>query len=205
VNPEPIVSISALEHHLYCPRQCALIHVDGQWFDNERTVRGTEGHQRADHGAHRTERGRRVLRAIPLWSESLGLSGRADIVEVSADGDLAPVEYKIGNRHGDAAHVQMCAQALCLEEMTGGEVPLGYVWLSASRRRLQVRLDAALRDQTLVAIAEVRAWMTSERLPPAVNDARCRRCQFRDHCLPEVSARPGAVLDYLREVVGCDF
>jgi CRISPR-associated exonuclease Cas4 len=203
MNPETVVPISALEHHLYCPRQCALIQVDGLWFDNEHTVRGTDRHQRADHGADRMERGRHVLRAIPLWSESLGLSGRADIVEVSADGTLAPVDYKIGGRHGDAAHVQICAQAVCLEEMLGSPVPVGYIWLSASRRRLTVRIDDRLRDQTLVAIEEIRAYLRSERLPPAVNDTRCHQCQFRDHCLPEVAARPQAVIDYLREVVGC--
>lgn len=106
---EPVVPISALEHHVYCPRQCALIHVDGLWVESEHTLRGTLGHRRADSAAHRTERGSRVLRAIPLWSEALGLTGRADIVEVAEDGSVAPVEYKIGTRHRDTAHIQLCA------------------------------------------------------------------------------------------------
>ena len=157
MSVEPVVPISALEHHLYCARQCALIHVDGMWFDNEHTVRGTHGHERADQARSRMERGRRVLRAIPLWSESLGLAGRADTVEVAADGTLAPVEYKIGTRHGDAAHVQMCAQALCLEEMMDTRVPVGYIWLSSSRRRLAVPLNERLRTLTMTAIVEVRS------------------------------------------------
>ncbi|HLH69937.1 MAG TPA: CRISPR-associated protein Cas4 [Candidatus Dormibacteraeota bacterium] len=202
-EPEPIVPISALEHHRYCPRQCALVHVDGLWFDNEHTVRGAAGHLRADSGTHRRERGRQVLRAIPLWSESLGLSGRADVVEVTADGTLVPVEYKVGSRHGDAAHVQLCAQALCLEEMTGRPVREGFLWFAPARRRLRVDFDVDLRALTLSTIEEVRAWLRDEQLPPPVNDARCRQCQLLDHCQPELCADPDRIRAYLAEVVGC--
>lgn len=203
MEPEPIVPISALEHHRYCPRQCALIHVDGLWFDNEHTVRGAAGHLRADSGAHRWERGRQVLRAIPLWSELLGLSGRADVVEVMADGSLIPIEYKVGTRHGDAAHIQLCAQALCLEEMTGRPVLKGFLWLAASRRRLPVDFHTELRDLTLLTIEEVRVCLKAARLPPPVNDARCRQCQLLDYCQPELCANPQRVRAYLAEIVGC--
>lgn len=117
---EPVVAISAIEHYVYCPRQCALIHVDGVWSDNAHTVRGERGHRRADTFATRSERGVRVVRAVPLWSETLGLTGRADAVELHADDSIVPVEYKIGSRHGDAAHLQLAAQALCLEECSPG-------------------------------------------------------------------------------------
>ena len=90
-----IVPISAIEHFVYCPRQCALIHCDGVWSDNAHTVRGLRAHRRVDGGQHRHERGRKVLRGIPLWSEALGLSGRADVVEI-AIGAVRPVEYKSG-------------------------------------------------------------------------------------------------------------
>ncbi|MGH2747357.1 MAG: CRISPR-associated protein Cas4 [Actinomycetota bacterium] len=122
---EPIVLLSALEHHMYCPRQCALIHVDGVWQENPHTVRGSYGHRRVDTDRPRMERGVKMLRGIPLWSEELGLSGRADAVEVHPDGSLLPVEYKIGSPHGRAAAVQLCAQALCLEEMMSTSVPAG--------------------------------------------------------------------------------
>ena len=174
---EPIVLISALEHHLYCPRQCALIHVDGVWVDNPHTLRGQAGHIRADTGASRTERGRQVLRGVPLWSEALGLAGRADVIEVSPSGALTPVEYKMGVRHGRAGDVQLCAQALCLEEMTRVAVVEGVLWLAALRRRTRVSLDEELRDITRRAIDEVRGWLRAERLPPAVNDSRCSPCQ----------------------------
>ena len=148
MTPEPVVQISAIEHFVYCPRQCALIHCDGVWSDNAHTVRGSRAHRRVDSGEHRQERGRQVLRAIPLWSEELGLSGRADAVEVEGDA-VRPVEYKAGVRHGSAADLQLCAQALCLEEMLDVEIPHGYVWYGGPRRRLAGRLHrGAARRRT---------------------------------------------------------
>lgn len=198
---EPVVQVSALEHHQYCPRQCALIHVDGVWSENVHVVRGAYGHRRVDSGEHRTERGRRVLRSVPLWSERLGLSGRADAVEVHEDGSIVPVEYKIGRRHGSAAHVQLAAQALCLEEMTGRGVPEGALWFSAIRRREVVSIDDGLRQRTVAAIEEVRAMFAAARLPPAPNDERCAECQLLGHCLPGVVADAEAVAAYVRESV----
>ena len=198
-----VVPISAIEHYEYCARQCALIHVDGVWSDNQHTVRGERDHRRVDSGAHRQERGALVLRAIPLWSEVHGLSGRADAVEVSR-GAVRPVEYKAGTRHGRAADLQVCAQALCLEEMLGLEVPHGFVWYGATRRRSRVDFTAILRDDVLAVIESIRAQMTSGRLPAAPNDARCPECQLLHHCLPEVSDGRDRVTGFIRrEVFRC--
>lgn len=202
---EPVVQVSALEHHQYCPRQCALIHVDGVWSDNVHVVRGGLGHRRVDSGEHRTERGRRVLRSVPLWSEQLGLTGRADAVEVHDDGRIVPVEYKIGRRHGSAAHVQLTAQALCLEEMTSREVPRGALWFSAVRRREEVSIDDRQRRRTVAAIDEVRAMFAASRLPAAPNDQRCTECQLLGQCLPGVVADPRAVAAYVRDVMCSGF
>lgn len=205
MSVEPVVPISALEHHLYCPRQCALIHVDRLWLDNEHTVRGRASHRRVDEGPSRIERGKRMLRGIPLWSETYGLSGRADAVEIGLDdGVVAPVEYKAGQKHGDTAHVQLCAEALCLEEMLRVPIPRGFLWFSARRRREVVHLDERLRAQTMDAVEEVRQVFVSQRLPPAVDDARCSACQLRDFCLPTVSAHPASVAGYVMEHLGCD-
>lgn len=202
---EPVVLLSALEHHMYCPRQCALIHVDGVWEENPHTVRGSYGHKRVDTDQPRIERGVKVLRAIPLWSEELGLSGRADAVEVHPDGRLVPVEYKIGRPHGQAAAVQLCAQALCLEEMMGKSIFTGAVWYDSRRRRYQVEIDDDLRSLTLRVIAEVRSTLTSSVLPHAVDDQRCNECQLLGHCLPAISAHPKRVDRYLRSTVfECD-
>lgn len=201
MSAAPVVPISALEHHVYCPRQCALIHVDGLWFDNRYTVRGQAGHRRVDSGENRSERGRTVVRAVPLFSETLGLSGRADAVEVHSDGNVVPVEYKMGVRHGIAADIQLCAQAMCLEEMLDREIPTGFLWLSGTRRRTEVAIDARLRSRTLRVIDAVRYWMHQGRLPEAENDRRCTRCQFSDHCLPDLVANPERIERYLREEV----
>lgn len=204
MTAEPVVLLSALEHHLYCARQCALIHVDGVWAENPHTVVGQRAHRRVDSGAARRERGRRVLRAIPLFSDRYGLSGRSDAVEVQDDGLILPVEYKSGGRHGQAADIQLCAQGLCLEEMSGQSVPFGHVWYGASRRRARVEFTSLLRATTVAAIEEVRATLLSGVLPPAVDDERCSECQLAPHCLPDVVVRPDDVLSYVRrEVMSC--
>ena len=200
---EPVVVISALEHYTYCQRQCALIHCDGVWADNAHTVRGRRAHRRVDSGRSRKERGRLVLRSIPLWSESLGLSGRADAVEVEGD-EVRPVEYKSGVQHGEAADMQLCAQALCLEEMLGVDIGEGCVWYTGPRRRVSVEFSNALRQKVVDAIRRIRDQLISARLPDAPNDERCRECQLKPHCLPELSSRPRSVTHYLnRMVYGC--
>lgn len=178
--------------------------MDGVWSDNVHTVVGTRGHVRADTSGQRMERGKLVVRALPLWSEQLGLTGRADAVEFDAHGTPSLVEYKMGSRHGDAAHLQLCAQSLCLEEMLGTPVPTGYLWFSAPRRRVTVAMDLALRERTESCIEQVRSVLVAARLPAPVDDARCRECQLLGHCLPHVCARPDETVDYLRrEVFRC--
>lgn len=198
-----VVPISAIEHYEYCERQCALIHVDGVWSDNQHTVRGKHSHRRVDSGTHRRERGSLMLRSIPLWSETHGLSGRADAVEVK-DGSVRPVEYKAGTRHGRAADLQVCAQALCLEEMLSVDVPCGYVWYGATRRRHRVDFTMNLRADVLAAVESIRARIRSGRLPAAPNDERCDGCQLLHHCLPEISGGEDRTMGFLRrEVIGC--
>lgn len=201
---EPVVPLRALEHHSYCPRQAALIHVDGVWLDNAHTVRGVVGHRRVDAPGSRLERGRRVVRGVALWSERYGLTGRADVVELLPDGRVQPVEYKQGVRHGRAAEIQLCAQTFCLEEMTGERIEAGHVWYAGHRRRDRVAFDEELRGLTESVIADVRAAFSSRRLPAAVDDERCVECQLRGHCLPDVVRSPDRVRSYIAaEVFAC--
>jgi CRISPR-associated exonuclease Cas4 len=141
------------------------------------------------------------LRATPLWNERLGLTGRADAVEIYPDGSIVPVEYKIGRRHGDTADIQLCAQALCLEEMSRTRISHGFLWLSASRRRHRVVFSPELRQRTEECIRQVRDLLTRRELPDAPDDQRCVQCQFLDLCLPHLVARPRDVLDYEARVV----
>ena len=200
MNVEPVVPISAIEHFVYCPRQCALIHCDGVWSDNAYTVRGSRAHRRVDSGRHRRERGRLVLRSLPLWSETLGLSGRADAVEIEP-GVVRPVEYKSGIRHGAAADLQLCAQALCLEEMLDVAIPDGDVWYGGPRRRVRVAFTPALRHEVGEIIHGIRQQLLTASLPEAPNDPRCEACQLQHHCLPAVTSAPQKVTRYMDNVV----
>lgn len=204
MTPEPVVLISAIEHFIYCPRQCALIHCDGVWSDNAHIVRGTRAHRRVDSGKDRQERGWKVLRSIPLWSDTLGLSGRADVVEMR-DGEVRPVEYKSGVRHGTAADFQVCAQVLCLEEMLGVHIPHGFVWYGGPRRREKVEFSTVLRRDVCGVIEQIRKQLLTTVLPEAPNDARCTECQLLHHCLPQLTSAPHTVADYMTSVVfQCD-
>ena len=186
MEDDQVVLISALEHYSYCPRQCALIHVERIFDENVFTLRGRHAHERADEAQSTVENGVRMERALPLWSERLGLLGKGDVVEFHPDGRVVPVEYKNGprreRRHDD---IQLCAQALCLEEMLRVSVEMGAVYSLQTHRRREVVFADALRDETLDIIASVRAVQQSGGpLPPALNDKRCPQCSLLDACVP---------------------
>jgi CRISPR-associated exonuclease Cas4 len=183
------VPISALEHYSYCPRQCGLIHIEQTFEENIFTVKGRLAHERVDAADAEIARGVRVLRGVPLWSERLRLRGKADVLEMRPEGPY-PVEYKVGRRRGRHADLQLCAQALCLEEMLGVPVRNGAVFYHAARHRHEVSIDQALRDETVSAINGVRTMLLAQSLPPAPNDARCPSCSLINACLPYVVAEP---------------
>ncbi len=183
--------ISALEHFSYCARQCALIHVEQTFDENVFTVRGSLAHERVDSAPASTARGVRVLRSVPLWSDRYELFGRADVVELHPAGPV-PVEYKVGRIAGGHAAVQLCAQALCLEEMLGTTVLEGALYSHATRRRVAVPMDEALRRRTIGVIRATRRMFVAQELPPAPNDARCPNCSLLNACRPAVVAGAGA-------------
>jgi CRISPR-associated exonuclease Cas4 len=181
------VPISALQHWSYCPRQCALIHVEQVFAQNVHTARGNAVHALVDEPGAERKGTVRIERALPLWCERIGLIGKADLVEFEADGTAYPVEYKHGPRrqHGHD-DLQLAAQALCLEEMTGKPVPVGAIFHFSSRRRREVVVDAGLRAAVEDGAKAVRALMSSTVLPPPVNDARCRNCSLIELCQPKI-------------------
>lgn len=195
------VAISALQHWSYCPRQCALIHVEQVFADNVFTARGNAVHALVDEPGAERKGTVRIERAMPLWSDRLGLTGKADLVEFDRAGNPYPIEYKHGprrqKRHDD---LQLAAQALCLEEMTGKAVPLGAIFHFSSRRRREVRITAELRAEVGRATVEVRALLAAQRLPPPVNDARCRHCSLIDLCQPRAVAEADRYQALLREL-----
>lgn len=183
------VPISALQHWSYCPRQCALIHVEQAFADNIHTARGNAVHSLVDEPGMQRTGTARIERAMPLWSERLGLVGKADLVEFGTDGTPYPVEYKHGRRrrrrHDD---LQLAAQALCLEEMTGKAVPRGAIFHFTSRRRREIQIDTDLRQAVERATTAVRELCNASSLPPPAKDSRCRHCSLIEICQPTVIA-----------------
>lgn len=195
-----IVPISALEHFSYCPRQCALIHLEHVWGENIHTIRGTLAHQRADTATLRTERGMRVERGLPIWSNRLGLLGRADVVEFHGQTPY-PVEYKVGSqRNGQHEALQLCAQAICLEEMLATEVPAGAIYYAATRTRREVNFSHDLHAEVERATVAIRTLLQQTQLPPAPNDTRCPKCSLLESCLPSIVVRPRRLHSCLTEL-----
>ena len=185
MNDDEPLPLSALQHWAYCPRQCGLIHLEQAFDDNVHTLRGHAVHAQVDRPGFEVRRGLRVERALPLFSDRLGLVGKADTVEFEPDGTPYPVEYKHGSRHKAAEiaacdDLQLAAQALCLQEMTGRAVPEGALFYASSKRRRVVAIDAALLQRVADATAEVRAMLATARLPPGVgqhvNERVVRAC-----------------------------
>ncbi len=189
--------LSALQHYLFCPRQCALIHINQQWVENRLTAEGRLLHQRVDREEHEIRDGVRIEYAVPICSRQLGLSGKADVVEFH-QGRPFPVEYKRGRPKPDACDlVQLCAQALCLEEMMAVEIADGAIFYGQPRRRLAVSFDPELRGKTRAAAASVHELIDSGRVPPPEYESRkCRNCSMLEICMPRTK---GSVSDYLRE------
>ena len=186
------VPLSALQHWAYCPRQCALIHLEQVFEENLFTQRGQALHKRVDDPGYEIRDGLRVERALPLFSDRLGLVGKADVVEFLPDGTPYPVEYKQGSRHkrADIAacdDLQLAAQALCLEEMFGRAVPEGALYYATSRRRRVVVIDAELKAKVETTLGAVRQLLLRGALPPPLNDEHCRACSLRDLCQPEAA------------------
>lgn len=184
-DTDPIM-ISALEHWSYCPRQCALIHIEQTFEENLYTLRGQAVHKRVDEPESNVVDGVRVERAVPLWSKRLGLIGKADVVEFHGETPY-PVEYKHGpRREREHDDLQVCAQAICLEEMTGLLVPRGAIYHHSSQRRREVVFDEHLRTRVSEAVAAIRAMLAAKVLPEPVNDKRCERCSLQESCMPSV-------------------
>jgi len=199
------VPLSALQHWSYCPRQCALIHLEQAFADNVHTARGQAVHARVDTPGFVNQGDVHSVRALPLFCGRLGLAGKADVVEFLADGTPYPVEYKHGPRrqhvHDD---IQLAAQALCLEEMTGKAVGRGAIYHATSHHRREVRITEALRREVEQAIVAVRGMLASGRMPPPANDQRCRECSLVDLCQPTAVAAAERLARLRRELFVSD-
>jgi len=205
VEVDDPIMISALEHYSYCPRQCALIHIEQAFDDNIHTMRGHVVHRQVDEPGWEAQAGARAERALSVWSDRLGLIGKCDVVEFRSDGSIYPVEYKHGGKrvklHDD---LQLAAQAVCLEEMTGRPVLRGAIYHHSSRRRREVAVTDELRTMVEETVSVIRAMLAAGRLPPPVNDKRCKECSLREICQPEAMAANRAVHDLRAKLFEAD-
>ncbi|MEQ1602147.1 MAG: CRISPR-associated protein Cas4 [Methylophilaceae bacterium] len=183
------ISLSALQHVAYCPRQFALIHVEQAWEENYFTAQGRILHERVDAGAPEQRGNVRYERSVSVYSQTLGITGKLDLLEI--EGKPAerffPVEYKRGKlKVEDWDRIQLCAQALCLEEMRGIEITEGALWYWQERKRERVLIDARLREVTLAAIDLAREILSSGKTPaPTTLKSRCKACSLIDLCVPD--------------------
>ena len=183
-----LIPISALQHYAFCPRQCALIHTEQVWADNFLTAQGNVLHERVDSGEPESRRGIRYERGVQVFAPKIGLVGKLDLVErEQATGKLFPVEYKRGKpKPSDWDEIQLCAQALCLEEMTQQKVEQGALWYHQTRHRHAVHFNEELRKRTLQVVSEVAGLLASGKTPKAIYGKHCLACSLYDLCNPKL-------------------
>ncbi|MGO9917008.1 MAG: CRISPR-associated protein Cas4 [Isosphaeraceae bacterium] len=197
-----LLPISALQHLHYCERQCALIHLERLWIENRFTAEGNVLHRAAHAGRSERRHDMRTVRALQVHSLALGLFGVADVVRVGPRGDAVPVEYKRGRpKRNPCDRVQVCAQALCLEEMLGVTVPHADLFYGKMRRHVRVPLDAELRQLTRESAERLHRLVASGRTPPAEPGPKCTHCSLRNLCMPELLARSGRVRSYIEQAL----
>lgn len=212
---DELLPLSGIQHFAFCRRQWALIHIEQQWAENVNTALGHLVHERAHNPALSSDDDDRIVtRALPLVSHTLGLTGQADIVEfMPVQGDVIgvplaghvglwqprPVEYKRGRpKPDDCDEVQLCAQAMCLEEMLGAEVPEGHLYYAETRRRERVVLGENLRTRVMTLAADMHRLQASGTTPRAEHGRHCSQCSLVDACVPGLTLHPRSVHRYIQ-------
>ena len=199
-NEEDFLQISGIQHFSFCRRQWALIHIENQWCENYHTAKGHIVHEKAhDKFFKESRKNIQIVRGMPIFSKELGISGECDVVEFRGDNNgieikglegfykVVPVEYKKGSpKEGDCDRLQLCAQAMCLEEMLCCDVPEAYIYYAQIKHREKVSVDEKLRNKLKYILAEMHA-MYQQKYTPKVNLGKhCNSCSLRDLCLPKV-------------------
>ena len=203
-SEEDLLPISALQHLLFCERQCALIHIEQVWIENIFTAQGRVMHERVHGEAAESRKDIRVEFGMPVRSLRLGLIGKTDVIEFHRMPDKKwqpfPVEYKRGkNKIQNCDKVQLCAQALCLEETLRVVIPTGAIFYGKERRRTDVEFDAALRAETEKTIQKLHVLINTGQTPKAVYKPECDSCSLISYCLPQVMQRSEPVEEYFKE------
>lgn len=206
---DEMLALSGIQHFAFCERQWGLIHIEKQWVDNLRTVEGKYLHKRVDDPYFTETRGDvKIVRSVPLVSGVLGLYGVADVLELQKiPGDNARVtysivEYKLGKpKPDDRDEVQLCAQALCLEEMLDITIDCGYLYYGRTKHRYGVKFDAVLRNRVKELAKRMHELFTKGETPPPVRDKRCKSCSLVDVCIPGLGNGNKKLKKYLSGII----
>ncbi|MBU1044205.1 MAG: CRISPR-associated protein Cas4 [Candidatus Omnitrophica bacterium] len=204
-SEDDFIQLSALQHFIFCRRQCALIHIEQVWVENLFTAKGRIMHDKAHEERVEIRDGVRIERGIPLRSNELGLNGKADVVEFHKEPGGKkllpfPVEYKHGKpKADDCDKVQLCAQALCLEEMLGVIIPKGAIFYGRIKHRLEVEFDEELRSTTKETIKQVHDFIKQGKTPLPVYMKKCESCSLISFCMPKLMGKSQPVREYLEQ------
>lgn len=213
--PDDWLLLSGIQHFIFCRRQWALIYVEQQWQENALTAEGRILHHRVDDPFFTEKRqGVIIARSAPVSSPTLGLTGLCDVVEFTAGSEgiqlpgragfyqPAPVEYKRGHKkHDHCDEAQLCAQAMCLEEMLATVIPAGYIYYAQTRHRETVAFTTDLRDKVLKAVEEMRAYYWRGYTPKVKPTKACRSCSLADICLPDLQTRRITAVKYIQQYI----
>ncbi len=205
-SEDDLLMLSALQHLLFCPRQCALIHIEQLWEENRLTAEGRVLHQRVHQSGKESRRNLRLEYDLPIRSLCLGLIGRADVVEFHRQADASwlpfPIEYKRGRPKKDNSdRVQLCAQALCLAEMLNTDVPRGALFYGKQHRRTEIVFDEELVALTVSTAAQLHDLVRSEKTPPPSYSKKCENCSFLGLCLPKSMGKKNKVRKYMERMM----
>lgn len=213
-DEEEFLALSGIQHFAFCRRQWALIHIEQQWQENLRTVEGGFLHEKTHEGFTEKRGDVIITRSMPVFSASLGVRGVCDVVELHRSPDGVPligregrwlpipVEYKRGGpKEGDADALQLCAQAMCLEDMLACVIPEGFLYYGETRRRLPVQLNDGLREKVRGMFLEMHEMFRRRHTPKVKTSSRCKACSLMDICLPAM-CRNLSVADYIERRLG---
>ena len=201
-SEDDFLMLSGIQHFAFCKRQWALIHIEMQWEENERTVQGKYVHKKVDNPIREVRKDVQVIRSMHVSSQQLGLTGRCDVVEVlsNAEGKIRavhPVEYKSGRpKDGCCDEVQLCAQTMAIEEMMGVDIHFGSIYYNETRRRLTVQIGKDLRDKTIKLSEEMHSTFKHNVTPRPRYGAWCKHCSLEAICMPSVTSADKSVEEY---------
>lgn len=217
-SDEDCIMISGLQHIVFCPRQWGLIHIEQQWVENFLTADGRKMHERVDSGYREFRKGIKQYSSLYVKSLKYGINGRTDLIEAIKNEDnsgcgvpllglkgkwtLYPVEFKRGKPKNDNSDkIQLCAQTLCLEEMTNTRVPMGAIFYGEIKRRDEVEFTQGLREETINCIELAHSLLEKGILPKAVPDKQCKACSLNEICMPK-DLNKNKLTNYQKELLG---